>query len=136
MSYDGFGRVRVTTGLDGSTQTRNEYDEAGRLARAVSAADTAEQRARRTFYNAFGEVIATLGGEGDASLGTNPTPQQISDAIRDYGNRLEYDTLGRAIRQCGRQRQHDAAATTTARTGRPTPSPSSDTARTTRWPAR
>ena len=41
---------------------------------------------------------ATLGGEGDAWLGTNPTPQRISEAIRDYGIRHEYDTLGRAIR--------------------------------------
>jgi YD repeat-containing protein len=98
VQYDGFGRVLVTTGLDGSTQTRNEYDQAGRLTRAVSAADTAEQRGRRTFYNAFGEVTATLGGEGDASLGTNPTPEQVSQAIRDYGTRSEYDTLGRAIR--------------------------------------
>ena len=98
VQYDGFGRVREVTGLDGSTVTRNEYDEAGRLTRVLSAADTTEQRARRTFYNAFGEVTATLGGEGDAWLGTNPTPQRISEAIRDYGIRHEYDTLGRAIR--------------------------------------
>jgi YD repeat-containing protein len=98
VQYDGFGRVRDVTGLDGSTVTRNEYDEAGRLTRVLSAAGTTEQRARRTFYNAFGEVIATLGGEGDASLGTNPTPEQISQAIGDYGVRHAYDTLGRAIR--------------------------------------
>ena len=66
VQSDGFGRVRELTGLDGSTVTLNQYDEAGRLTRVVSAANTTEQRARRTFYNAFGEVTATLGGEGDA----------------------------------------------------------------------
>ena len=98
MQYDDFGRVLEVTGLDGSTVTRNEYDEAGRLTRVVSAANTTEERARRTFYNAFGEATALLGGEGDAWLGTNPTPQRISEAIRDYGMRHEYDTLGRGIR--------------------------------------
>ncbi|WP_187426872.1 putative Ig domain-containing protein [Nitrosomonas communis] len=98
VRYDGFGRVDEVTGLDGSTVTRNEYDDAGRLTRIVNAANTAEQRAGRTFYNTFGEVTATLGGEGDAWLGTNPTPQRVSEAIRDYGMRHEYDTLGRAIR--------------------------------------
>jgi YD repeat-containing protein len=99
VQNDGFGRVREVTALDGSTVTRNEYDKAGRLTRVVTAADTTEQRARRTLYNAFGEVTATLGGEGDAWLGANPTPQRVSDAIRDYGIRHEYDTLGRAIRR-------------------------------------
>ena len=98
VQYDDFGRVRDVTGLDGSTVTRSEYDDAGRLTRVLSAARTAEQRARRSFYNAFGEVVATLGGEGDAWLGSNPTPQRISEAIRDYGVRHEYDTLGRAVR--------------------------------------
>ena len=90
--------MRDVTGLDGSTVTRNEYDDAGRLTRVLSAAHTAEQRARRSFYDAFGDVVATLGGEGDAWLGSNPTPQRISEAIRDYGVRHEYDTLGRAVR--------------------------------------
>jgi YD repeat-containing protein len=94
--YDGLGRVLESTELDGSTLTRNEYDQAGRLIRTVIAANTSEERARRTFYNAFGEVIATFGGEGDAWLGTNP--QRITEAISDYGIRHEYDTLGRKIR--------------------------------------
>jgi YD repeat-containing protein len=98
VQYDGFGRVLESTEIDGSTLTRNEYDQAGPLIRIVTAANTSEQRARRTFYNAFGEVIATLGGEGDAWLGTNPTPQRIKEAIRDYGVGHEYDTLGRRIR--------------------------------------
>jgi YD repeat-containing protein len=98
IQYDGFGRVLETTELDGSTMTHNEYDEAGRLIRIVTAANTSEQRGRRTFYNAFGEVIATLGGEGDAWLGTNPTRQRINEAIRDYGVCHEYDILGRKIR--------------------------------------
>lgn len=98
MGYDGFGRVRESTGLDGSTVTRSEYDKAGRLTRTVSAAETPEQRARRTFFTAFGDVVATVGGEGDAWLGTAPTAQQISEAIRDYGIRQDYDAVGRAIR--------------------------------------
>jgi YD repeat-containing protein len=98
IQYDGLGRVLETTELDGSTLTHNEYDAAGRLIRTVTAANTSEQRARRTFYNAFGEVIAIVGGEGDAWLGTNPTEQRISEAIRDYGIHHEYDTVGRKIR--------------------------------------
>jgi YD repeat-containing protein len=99
LHYDDFGRVREVTGLDRSTVTRNEYDEAGRLTRVVSAADTSEERTRYTFYNAFGEVRASLGGEGNAWLDTaDVTPERIAEAIRDYGIRYEYDTLGRRIR--------------------------------------
>jgi YD repeat-containing protein len=95
--YDDFGRVREVTALDGSTITRNEYDEAGRLTRVVSAANTNEERIRCTFYNAFGEITATLGGEGSAFLGTNPSPQLIDETIRDFGIRYKYDTLGRMV---------------------------------------
>jgi YD repeat-containing protein len=98
VQYDGYGRVLAMTGPDGSTSTRNEYDEAGRVTRVISAAATAEQRARRTFFNAFGEATATLGGEGDASLGASASPEQIRQAIHDYGTRSDYDTLGRLIR--------------------------------------
>lgn len=98
IQFDTFGRVHEVTGQDGSTVTRNEYDEAGRLVRVVSAANTSEERVRHTFQNAFGEVTATLGGEGAVWLGPNPTPQRIEQAIRDYGIRYEYDTLGRMIR--------------------------------------
>jgi YD repeat-containing protein len=97
VRYDGFGRIHEVTGLDGSTLTRNDYDEAGCLTRVVTAVGTNEERARRSFYNAFGEVTATLGSEGDAWLGTNPTPQRIEQAIREYGVRNEYDTLGRQV---------------------------------------
>ena len=51
---------------------------------------------------------ATLGGEGDAWLGTNPTPQRINEAIRDYGIRHEYDTLGRTIRSVDANGNTDA----------------------------
>jgi YD repeat-containing protein len=98
IQFDDFGRVHEVTALDGSTVTRNEYNEAGRVTRVASAANTEEERARRTFYNAYGEVTAVLGGEGDAWLGTDPTPQRIDEAIRDYGIRYEYDTLGRMVR--------------------------------------
>ena len=98
VQFDDFGRVHETTALDGSTLMRNEYDAAGRLTRVVRAANTEEERARRTFYNAFGEVSAVLDGEGDAWLGPNPTPQRIDEAIRDYGIRYDYDSLGRMIR--------------------------------------
>ncbi len=98
VQYDDFGRVREVSALDGSTVTRNEYDEAGRLTRVVSAANTSEQRVRCTFYNAFGDVTATLGGEGSTWLGPKPSPQRVDEAIRDYGLRYKYDTLGRMVR--------------------------------------
>src|ERR1700752_3218711 len=98
IQYDDFGRILEATTQDGSTVTRNEYDAAGRLTRVVSAANTSEERIRCTFYNAFGEVTATLGGEGSAWLGTNPSAERVDEAIRDYGIRYEYDTLGRKVR--------------------------------------
>lgn len=96
VRYDDFGRVLEATALEGSV-TRNVYDDAGRLVRVVSAGGTSEERTRTTFYNAFGEAIATLGGEGSASLGANPSRQEIDDAIRDYGIRCDYDTIGRKV---------------------------------------
>jgi YD repeat-containing protein len=96
--YDTLNRVVETTAADGSTQSRNEYDAAGRLVRITDAVGTSEARARRTTYTAFGEVAATLGGEGDAWIGTSTDPQRLADAIRDYGTRSEYDALGRLAR--------------------------------------
>ena len=97
VAMDGFGRVLRTTAVDG-TQTRNEYDAAGRLVRVVAADGWAEARGIRTRYNAFGEVTGTLGGAGDATLGANPTQAQIDAAIAQYGMRNEYDALGRVVR--------------------------------------
>lgn len=95
--YDDFGRLREVTALDGATITRNDYDEAGRLVRVLSAADTDEERVHHTFYNAFGEVTATLGGEGSAWLGANPSADRVDEAIRDYGIRYKYDSVGRLV---------------------------------------
>src|SRR3546814_4000762 len=54
--------------------------------------------AHRTVYSAAGGLGATVGGEGDAWLGVNATPERIEQAIRDYGIRYAYDTLGRVVR--------------------------------------
>ncbi len=95
VDYDGFGRVTKRTAADGTTFTTYAYDTAGRVIRQVSASGiAAEQRAERTVYDAFGDVIAKLGGEGDASLATTATPEQIAAAIAQYGQRFVYDGLG------------------------------------------
>ncbi|MDF2120414.1 putative Ig domain-containing protein [Roseiarcaceae bacterium H3SJ34-1] len=99
VSFDDFGRVRENIGPDGSTVTRYTYDAAGRLILVAAAADTVDERSGSTFYNAFGEVIATLGGEGTAALGTSPTPAQVEAMIDGYGVRYTCDTLGRVIRR-------------------------------------
>ncbi len=96
MQFDDFGRAREVATFDGSTRT--EFDEAGRVARVVSAAGTAEERIRSTFYNAFGDVTGIVGGEGSAWLGTNPSPQRIDQAVREFGTRYEYDSVGRLVR--------------------------------------
>ncbi|ALI34756.1 putative deoxyribonuclease RhsA [Candidatus Nitrosocosmicus oleophilus] len=98
VQYDNFGRILEVTGHDGSTLTHNEYDPVGRLIRVITARGTDEERAQRTFYNAYNEVTASLGGEGDAWLGANPTPERIEQAIREYGTSYAYDTLGQLVR--------------------------------------
>lgn len=97
VRYDDFGRVLETSALDGSV-TRHDYDDAGHLVRVVSAAGTSDERIATTSYNAFGEITATLGGEGSAWLGANPSPQRMEAAIHDYGIRYDYDSLGRKVR--------------------------------------
>ena len=100
VSFDDRGRVLTSTGVDG-TLTRNEYDAAGRVVRQVTRAGQSDERASRTRYNAFGEVIGTLGGEGDAALlAAHPTPTDadIQTAIASRGTRYEYDSLGRTTK--------------------------------------
>jgi YD repeat-containing protein len=98
IEFDALGRVLKTTGVD-LTVTRNEYDSSGRLVRAVQADGTADARATRTVYDAFGDVVGKLGGVGDAWL--TATSSSVATALAEYGTRYEYDALGHMTRTTG-----------------------------------
>jgi len=113
--FDNFGRLHRAIEADGSTSTRYEYDSAGRLVREVRGGDTAsEQRASRMVYNAFGELTGVVRGEGEAILTGTVTQQAIDNAIATHGTRYEYDNLGRRIKAITQDlvngAHHDAVA--------------------------
>lgn len=94
VAYDAMGRVGVRTAPDG-TLTTYEYDNAGRLVREVDAQGTAEERSIRTRYDAFGQVIGKLQGEGSARVTTGMTEAQIAAIYAQYGLKFSYDVAGR-----------------------------------------
>src|SRR6185369_318365 len=72
-AFDGFGRVTGTTDVNGLA-TSYTYDAAGRLVRQTAGAGS-DARTLLTRYDAFGEVLGTLSGEGAAALlAAHPTP--------------------------------------------------------------
>jgi len=106
MAYNALGQLATQTNPEG-TVTRLSYDEAGRLVRTETAADTTEVRENFARYNVFGELIGELSGEGvekakmllGGKLPNDPslTETQLNQAYATYGARHSYDVLGRRV---------------------------------------
>jgi len=103
MAYNALGQLATQTNPEG-TVTRLSYDEAGRLVRTETAADTTEVRENFARYNVFGELIGELSGEGaekakallGGKLPNDPSlsETQLNQAYATYGVRHSYDVLG------------------------------------------
>ncbi|MDB6162575.1 MAG: Repeat family protein, partial [Xanthomonadaceae bacterium] len=105
--YNGMGQLTVQSNPEG-TVTNFFYDEAGRLVRTETAANTSDVREDYRRYNAFGEVTGEISGEAAEAaritlLGgkylndTTLTPAQLDAAYAGYGTRHTLDSLGRTI---------------------------------------
>jgi len=105
-AYNVLGQLTTQTNPEG-TVTCFSYDEAGRLVRTETAADTTEVRENFARYNVFGELIGELSGEGvekaktllGSKLPTDPnlTETQLNQVYATYGVRHSVDALGRRI---------------------------------------
>jgi len=94
--YDGQGRLSVESNAEG-TQTRYTYDAAGRLVKTETAHGTSEVREGHRRYNAFGELIGQISGEGALQLLPGMSEAQLDAIYAQYGVRHSYDVLGRRI---------------------------------------
>lgn len=95
-SYNGLGQLIVSRNHEG-TVTRYIYDEAGRLLKTESAADTSEIRAGGLRYDVFGHLIGEISGDGAALLHAGMTESELDALYAQYGVRHRYDALGRRI---------------------------------------
>jgi YD repeat-containing protein len=94
--YDGQGRLSIESNAEG-TQTRYTYDAAGRLVKTETAHGTSEVREGHRRYNAFGELIGEISGEGALQLLPGMSEAQLDAIYAQYGVRHSYDVLGRRI---------------------------------------
>ncbi|WP_433852612.1 hypothetical protein [Stenotrophomonas nitritireducens] len=94
--YDGQGRLAIESNAEG-TQTRYTYDAAGRLVKTETAQGTSEVREGNRRYNAFGELIGEISGEGALQLLPGMSEAQLDAIYAQYGVRHSYDVLGRRI---------------------------------------
>ncbi len=96
MAYNALGQLATQTDAEG-TVTRYSYDDAGRLVKTEQAQGTSEVREGNRRYNAFGELIGELSGEGALRLLPGMTEAQLDAVYAQYGVRHGYDALGRRI---------------------------------------
>jgi YD repeat-containing protein len=104
MAYNGLGQLLTKTNTEG-TVTRYNYDEAGRLVRTETAADTSEVRDGFVRYNVFNEIIGEMSGVqaetarltllagkylNDATL----SESQLNTAYAQFGVTHSYNALG------------------------------------------
>jgi YD repeat-containing protein len=93
-SFNALGQVTVEANHEG-TVTQYSYDEAGRLVK-TSTGNAGEQiRDGHLRYDAFGNLIGELAGEGAALLLPTMTQPQIDALYAQYGVRHSYDLVGR-----------------------------------------
>ncbi|MBK4734904.1 phospholipase effector Tle1 domain-containing protein [Noviherbaspirillum pedocola] len=108
-AWDALNRKTLETDATG-TSTRYEYDSVGNLVRRSAAAGSDEQRTQTQRFDAAGNLVAELGGEGSAALaalGTNAAPADIEAVWNAWSTRYRYDLAGRRIAMT------DAAGNTT-----------------------
>jgi|GEM_PF-3145620 len=98
QQFDAYGRLQSQTNPEGTT-TEYQYDLFGRVIRQVTAKDSAEERATRTRYDDFHQVIGQVSGDKEKSF--NPTATSANQAafIRQFGVTYKYDLSGRKIQQ-------------------------------------
>lgn len=126
--YDALGRLSLQReyvmnrpGLNPNPSeivTAYTYDEAGRLIKTEAAQGTTEVRENNLRYNAFGELIGELGGEGSIHLLPGMSEAQLDAVYAQYGVRHSYDALGRRIESIDAEGNktwyfHDSAGRTT-----------------------
>jgi len=95
-SYNTLGQLSVEATSEGLV-TRFSYDSQGRLVHTVSAVDTTEARHAVARYDAFGNLVAELNGEGSALYRDDMSDTELQALYASYGIRHSYDALGRRI---------------------------------------
>ncbi|WP_179197414.1 putative Ig domain-containing protein [Stenotrophomonas rhizophila] len=95
-SYNSLGQLSVEATSEGLV-TRFSYDSQGRLVHTVSAVDTTEARHAVARYDAFGNLVAELNGEGSALYSDDMSDTDLQALYASYGIRHSYDALGRRI---------------------------------------
>ena len=95
-SYNSLGQLSVEATSEGLV-TRFSYDSQGRLVHTVSAVDTTEARHAVARYDAFGNLVAELNGEGSVLYSDDMSDTDLQALYASYGIRHSYDALGRRI---------------------------------------
>lgn len=95
-SYNALGQLSVEATSEGLVTTFS-YDSQGRLVHTVSAVDTTEARHAVVRYDAFGNLVAELNGEGSALYSDDMSDTDLQALYASYGIRHSYDALGRRI---------------------------------------
>lgn len=99
--FDTQNRVSTRTAADG-TVTAYEYDTYNRLVKETAASGGSEAREKHYRYDAYGQVISTLWGEGVTHLSGGMTESQIATVHATYGEQYSYDVLGRRAQNTDR----------------------------------
>jgi YD repeat-containing protein len=105
-AYDVLGRLtqEARTLASGSETTNTTYDAMGRVLSQTTQRTVggvvSDQRTHARRYDALGNLVGELTGEGAAALaalGANPTTAQVDTLYRTYGVTYTYDAAGRVI---------------------------------------
>jgi YD repeat-containing protein len=93
-SYNTLGQLAVEVSSFGLV-TQFSYDSQGRLIHTYSAVDSPDGRHAVVRYDAFGNLVAELNGEGSALYSDNMSAAELQALYAEYGVRHSYDALGR-----------------------------------------
>lgn len=95
-TFDGYGRVSQRQDYAG-TITAYTYDAAGRLISEVRAQGAGEARTSLWRYDALGQVLGKLSGEGAVRITVGMTDAQVQAVYAQYGLTYGFDAAGRQL---------------------------------------